>query len=152
MGYIFVLRHGPTYKQKLKTDKFEQKANDIVNYIKEFCKIDKIYTSPYKRCVQTTNIIRKLLNVSDIIVTKELMRANLKKETKDDVDLRAYKYGNTFRKIDENILIITHTSIIKPFVEGLCLKKLDQTYLHTACLSIYDSNRKTLEEYNKQWK
>lgn len=154
MGYIFVLRHGPTDgHENLYKKKFLKLIPSITNHITDYCNpndIESIYTSPIERCKDTARILAKVFNINEIKKKKYLHRWNGKRETREDANNRVRKYGKYIQKkyTDKNIILITHSSVYRALVESLYHHKVPHQKLHKAALSVIDLNSGELSEYN----
>jgi len=170
MGYIFILRHGPTHSnEKLNLKKMYNFCPHIINKLLMYGGVDIIYTSPIERCKDTANIIRSILNIKKkkLIVTKYLRRID-DDESILSIQRRTAEFGynilNMYKNIvyksssnsniknkDKNILIISHSSVLKYVIEGIIDSKLSNIYFNTASLTIYDYKNDELIDLNIKW-
>jgi phosphohistidine phosphatase SixA len=171
--YYFVIRHGPTNKDKdesINFDKYLKIITKLILFVKEF--LDKkgidinknivIHASPIDRCQTTAKFISTYLNVLNgneklkIITDKNVQRWNRKEETLDGCFARAQSYGNKlFNEQDDDIdvhFIITHSSVINALVAGLCGVAFQKNKLRTSSLSIINGETRELEVFNKSFK
>jgi broad specificity phosphatase PhoE len=156
MGYMIILRHGPTKNDEISLNKkiFKKAAPKISKKILSYGKIDKIYISPLKRCRQTIRILRKYLKIDNAMIEEkeQLIRWNSGSEIHDMVTYRVDKFINSLKKKDKdkNVLIITHSSIIMPLLE--LIADIDTTDLHIEdiSLTIYDTNLESFYEFNSE--
>jgi hypothetical protein len=172
--YVVVLRHGPTNpNETINYNKFVNFTADLVVYLNNFLAskdIDirtltpKIFTSEYKRCVDTGKLLASYLEVIrnnkkiDVKTNSGIKRWDMKNELREKSIERATAYGNhIYKKVDaitedEVRIYITHSSIIPGLISGIVGKKLKKIRLHTACLSIININKRELEVFNKSFK
>jgi broad specificity phosphatase PhoE len=156
MGYIFILRHGPTDKsENLQGDKFIKMLPNIKKVIGKYCgdnKIKCIFTSPVERCMDTSKLVAKKLDVKKVKEEDGLRRCDREKNEKcSDANKRARKYAKFIKKklkYKHNIILVTHSSVYKKIVEELYGHDLPKTRLHKASLSIVDLENSKLCEFN----
>jgi len=128
------------------TDKGKNEAKKVANYIKNNYSIDKIYSSPVNRAIETVDIISSVLNKSYIVNDniKEIdfwdMTGKSIAEIPKEIDLQyrknpflhKHKWGenmldlfkrvklflddNIYNSEENNFLVVTHDNIIKAFV------------------------------------
>ena len=156
MGYIFVLRHGPTDgHENLNKKKYFKLIPSITQHITRYCgpdKIQSIYTSPLDRCKDTADILAELLKIKNVKKEKYLHRWNGRHndETREEANNRVKKFGKHIRKHDnkENIILITHSSVYRSLVESLYGHKVRHQKINKGALSIIDLDTGKLKEYN----
>jgi broad specificity phosphatase PhoE len=148
MVYIFILRHGPTDNNVLNVKKFKKMKKNIIDTIKFHGNVKKIYTSPYSRTRETVELLIDDLKVETYNIKKIYNRCE-KLEYDDACNNRAWAAGYSLRKKKENILIVTHSSIIRKLLEGISKKKISRFYIKQAALFIYDTNAHDFILFNK---
>jgi broad specificity phosphatase PhoE len=172
--YVIVLRHGPTNKDEtINYSDYINFTHKILLFLSTYLSengVDlletdaKIYTSPYKRCVETSKLLSSYLRVMNpnkkikIKSDSGIRRWDRDKESREKSISRSYDYGNhIYNKInlfnnDCVYIYISHSSIIPSFINGILGKKLEKTKLHTACVSIINISDRKLEIFNKKFK
>lgn len=145
MGYIFILRHGPTTtvdnndEKILDKQKFKKVIPHIVSTISKYCYLDVIYTSPIDRCIETAKMLNKYLN-TDIQLKNDLLRCT-DAETCDARLKEVYKFGHTLTHTkNKNILIVTHSSVVSGIIGGLLGYEIEKLEKKKSSISIYDRN------------
>lgn len=138
MPYIFILRHGPVYynhrgKELLDEREFKKIMPKIIKHISNYCDINTIYTSPVLRCELTADILAREFYDCDVRVRKELLRRpNGSAEKRCCAHKRGYTFGvrvseNAIER-NENIAIVTHSSMYQSVVEGIMGIHLNDTH------------------------
>ncbi len=154
-GKIFIMRHGPTKNDILQTNKLSSYIDNIAEFINDNDGIDCVLTSPIDRCNQTATILIDKLNMN--IKEKKIKHELLRKqpdETENEKNERGYTYGEylrkKYKKINKNVLIITHSSILFSIIEGIIgNSNFHREKLHHCSLSI--TNNRDLILFNKGW-
>ncbi|VBB18898.1 histidine phosphatase family protein [Yasminevirus sp. GU-2018] len=149
MGFVLVARHGPTFKDELDRDKY---INEYVSQIKEildkYGPITKIYSSPIDRCKQTAKILAKEIGVKSVHIKNELLRFDPERECTCVTRKKAIMFGYNQRNSDENILIVTHSSVLRHVLEGLRLKSIDRFYVNKGSITVFDKEEKEFVLFN----
>lgn len=154
MGFVFIIRHGPVIHIKknkkeqelLDKKKFNKILKPIVKYIQKYGKVNEIYTSPLERCYSTGKKLMNKLNIDSIYKHDGLLR---KVDAKGSN--KAYKFGKKFRNSNKNIIIISHSSVLRKIIEGVSGNKYKKTKFCKASLTVYDTEKKKIVEFNKCW-
>jgi broad specificity phosphatase PhoE len=149
--YIFVARHGPSRDNELLEREYVKSyAPKITKAINRYGGITKIYTSPINRCADSAEILGEFLNVNNIVITDNLARFE-----GNDGDMRkkerAIAFGKSLRNSNENILLVTHSSIMRHVLAGLYNREVNSFYVNDASLTIFDSKKQGFELFNKDW-
>jgi broad specificity phosphatase PhoE len=151
MGYIFIVRHGPTHKDNLDIITYHNYfVPQIKDIISNYGNISYIYTSPIERCKNTASILAKALNLSDdkIIMTDDLLRFDRKIECSCITKHRTKRFGHRLRSKKENILIVTHSSVIKYILEGISHTKIKKFYVNKGSLTVFDNSKDRFIDFN----
>ena len=156
---VFLTRHGNTFKdQTIDVKKFDKQANKNVSTINKLTNLNKndykkfiIYCSPFERCVQTANILKKKINKYididiDINIDNNLVRWDKHgSETREDSIKRATKYGKYIKKniLDVNknkycYFFITHSSILFYIIEGIINKEIEKKNIKSGAFYVVD--------------
>lgn len=153
------MRHGPTKHDILNKHKLNKIIEEIGDVLNEYSqgKIDQVISSPVERCVETAKIIMDHMDIDPIkFKIKDKLSRIRHSEPKSECHERGNRFGKKIhRKIsknNQNILIITHSSILKSVIEGIIDKPLEYTRLHKASLSVYNCDTSSLEVFNKKFK
>lgn len=155
MKYIFIMRHGPTKHDIIQVDKFKEIIDKIRLRLQNYEPIDKVITSPITRCVKTSQILKEagIFNVEPEI-TNKLKRISSNNFNKNDKKKKAVQFGKSiiekYNSVN-NLLIITHSSVIKSLIEGITDKKISDEYYHEASLTIFNCETKRIEFNNINW-
>jgi len=158
MGFIFIMRHGPTKNYNIKTASLKKIIPRIAKEINSYGKIDVVITSPITRCVETSKMVMEYMKINqDKLIINDILQRVKKGESWDECHLRGVNIGKNMLSIVQNdnmnnILIITHSSILKSIVEGATGKLKDDEHLHATSLTIFNHTTKKLLFYNKGWK
>lgn len=152
MGYLFILRHGPVVRKnhhrELDHNEYKKIVHRIVRIINKYDNVDIIYTSPIDRCIDTAVILNKYFDVR-IKKTDNLLRCG-EGQVKCSKRLRnCKKFGKKIARYDDNVLIVTHSSVIRGVMNGVSGKKIKKFKVNRASLTIYDKDREKFVVYNK---
>jgi broad specificity phosphatase PhoE len=156
MGYILIARHGPTDDNNLDVEKYLDRyvpqIKKLINKI-DYIDIDEIYTSPIDRCSESAYILGKALKIrkKHIYSRNELLRIDNDRECYCITRKNATGFGDFLRDIDRNILLITHSSVMKYIFSGLSHTKIHNVHIHTSSLSIFDTITQQFILFNHKW-
>lgn len=154
MGYIFILRHGPTHHnldKPLNKKKFLKIVNKIIRKIEKYGTIEKIYSSPISRCIDTAEIIAKNIGINDIKKTKNLKGCDPIKEKVKYTKKNSYEFGKYLRNKRGNILVVTHSSVLRDVLQGLSGDYIKHFEIEKASLTIYNTKEKRFIKFNIGW-
>lgn len=153
-GHIFILRHGPTYfkgdTEMLNTELFTLILPKITQFINQFGKINHIYTSSKKRCVDTAKLLADRLGVASIKKTNKLRRL-ADYANPDKIIDSIYDFGERIRNTDENIILITHSSTLIHVIRAVTGIYAKKPFFEISSLTVYDVDKHTLICFNKGW-
>lgn len=158
MSYIFIARHGPTHNDELDTDiyrnYFAPKIRNLINTITHSIGVNRIYTSPITRCKKTAKIIANSLDMSrDLILkTDALLRFDQERECSCITKHSARSFGHILRESTENVLLVTHSSVLKYVLEGLSHTSIKKFYVNKGSVTVYDTSTNSFIDFNHDWK
>lgn len=153
MGHIYIVRHGPTHHDKLDSNAYrKQYAPQIKNIINKYGNVTRIYSSPIKRCMKTARILAKELGLSrsSVIATDDLLRIDSYLERTYITKQVTERFGRKLRKSKENVLVITHSSVIRYVLEGLSKTNINKFYVNEGSITVFDNNQKKFVDFNHE--
>jgi len=158
MSYIFIARHGPTHNDELDIqtyrDFFAPKIRNLINTITNNVGIERIYTSPIARCKKTAKIIANSLNIPrDLLLkTDALLRFDQERECSCITKKSARSFGHILRESTKNVLLVTHSSVLKYVLEGLSHTSIKKFYVNKGSVTVYDTSTNAFIDFNHDWK
>lgn len=156
---IYIIRHGETIKNNLKSNDIFKKnnitydkdseltengyrqCNNVANYLYSKDHNDiKIYTSPLKRTIQSSNYIKKILNShNNIIIDKRLYGSNNKNiEVNIITEIKELLNEIYMDNPESTILIVTHNHIINSIYKIIEGYNISKKKFSNASISIID--------------
>lgn len=153
MRYIFILRHGPAIKKHhnkiLNKKLFNTIAPYIAQTILKFGDVGIIYSSPIPRCMDTAKILNKFFRTT-LHKEKKLLRCDSKIGCSRRLR-NSSKFGKKILKKTKNVLIITHSSVLRGVINGACGHDINKFKVKRASLSIYDKQYNKFILFNQGW-
>lgn len=154
MGHVFIARHGPTHKDELDIKQYHKVyAPQIKKMINKYGNVTRIYTSPIERCIHTAKILAKYLDIphNEIITSNYLLRHDAKNESNELAKERAREFGHMLYYTETNILVVTHSSVLRHILEGVTNTNIKNFYINKGSLTIYDTINNDYLEFNHKW-
>ena len=150
MTYIFIARHGPTIKKNgeklLDEKKYKRVTPYIGKIISKFGVVDIIYTSPMDRCINTAKILNQIFDTT--IHKREELSGSVSKKNYNNQSHNCFEFSKKVSKIDKNILIVTHSSVLRSALKGVCGYDVKEFHVNEASLSIYDKKHNKFILFN----
>lgn len=91
----------------------------------------------------------QLLGGIRIETNDNLLRLDRNREDKTVTKRNAMSFGRSIHNSNENILVVTHSSVLKYVLEGLNNRKMNNFHINTASLTIFDVNRRKFDMFNR---